>query len=140
MKDSEINVRSGQVVDAAMRVHSVLGPGLLESAYEACLAYELRKRGLSVLTQIPLSVHYDGVRIDLAYRIDLLVGNAVIVELKTMAKVLPVQEAQLLSYLRLSGYDSACSSTSTSSTSRTASSVWSISCERPASSARFRAR
>lgn len=102
MNNNEINVRSGQVVDAAMKVHSTLGPGLLESAYEACLAYELRKRGLEVLIQLPMPVMYDGVQIDLAYRLDLLVDDAVIVELKTAAKLAPIHEAQLLSYLKLS--------------------------------------
>jgi GxxExxY protein len=104
MNINEINVRSGQVVDAAMRVHSALGPGLLESAYEACLAYELRKRGLRVLAQVPLAVVYEGVRIELGYRVDLLVDDAVVIELKAMGKVLPVHEAQLLSYLRLNDY------------------------------------
>jgi GxxExxY protein len=103
MKEFEMNVRSGQVIDAAMRVHSVLGPNVLESAYEACLAHELRKRGLSVDTQVPLPLTYDGLRIDLAYRVDLIVGGALLVELKTVTKLLPIHQAQLLSYLRLSG-------------------------------------
>ena len=102
MNENEINVRTAQVVDAAMRVHSTLGPGLLESAYEACLAYELRKRGLHVVTQPILPVIYDDMEIELAYRLDLLVDNAVIVELKTVSKLLPIHEAQLLSYLKLS--------------------------------------
>ena len=104
MNASEINHRSGQVVDAAMRVHSALGPGLLEGAYEACLAHELRRRGLRVLVQVPLPVVYDGLRIELGYRADLLVDDAVVVELKAVAKLLPLHEAQLLSYLRLSGH------------------------------------
>ena len=104
MNASEINHRSGQVVDAAMRVHSALGPGLLEGAYEACLAHELRKRGFRVLTQLPLPVDYGGMRIELGYRVDLLVDDAVVVELKAVAKLLPIHEAQLLSYLRLSGH------------------------------------
>jgi GxxExxY protein len=99
----EINVRTGQVVDAAMRVHSKLGPGLLESAYEACLAYELRKRGRSVLVQHPLPVAYDDVRIDVGYRADLLVDAVVVVELKAIAKLMPIHDAQLLSYLKLTG-------------------------------------
>ena len=102
MHIDEINVRSGQVVDAAMRVHSVLGPGLLEGTYEACLAYELRRRGLRVLVQHPLPVAYDGVQIELGYRADLLVDDVVIVELKAIAKLLPIHDAQLLSYLKLS--------------------------------------
>ena len=102
MDFAEISVRSGQVVDAAMRVHSALGPGLMEGASEACLAHELRKRGLRVLVQQPLPVVYDGIRIELGYRADLLVNDAVVVELKAVAKLLPIHEAQLLSYLKLS--------------------------------------
>jgi len=95
---------SGQVVDAALAVHTALGPGLLESAYEACLAYELRERGLHVRKQLPLPVVYHGVRIEVGYRIDLLVDDTVVVELKTVAKLLPIHEAQLLSYLKLGEY------------------------------------
>jgi GxxExxY protein len=100
VKSGEINVRTGQVVDAAMRVHSRLGPGLLEGANEACLAYELRERGLSVLVQQALPVEYDGARIDIGYRADLIVDAVVIVELKAIAKLQPIHEAQLLSYLK----------------------------------------
>ena len=89
------------VVDAAMKVHSALGPGLLESAYEACLAHELRRRGHAVRTQAPLAIEYDGVRVEVGYRLDLLVDDVVIVELKTVANVLPIHTAQLLSYLKL---------------------------------------
>jgi GxxExxY protein len=102
MNRAELNVRTGQVVDAAMKVHRVLGPGLLENAYETCLAYELRKRGYHVETQLPLPVVYEEVRLDLAYRIDLLVDGVVVVELKAVPKISVVHEAQLLSYLRLS--------------------------------------
>jgi GxxExxY protein len=98
-----INQVSGIVVNAAMRVHSLLGPGLLESAYQACLAHELRRRGLTVETQLGLPVVYDGEKLDLGYRIDLLVENLVIVEIKSVDAIHPVHEAQLLSYLRLSG-------------------------------------
>jgi GxxExxY protein len=104
MEASEINVRSGQIVDAAMRVHSALGPGLLESAYEVCLAHELQERGLAVRTQVLLPVLYRGKRVELGYRVDMIVGEAVIVEVKTVASLLRVHEAQLLSYLRLSGH------------------------------------
>ncbi len=100
----DVNVVSGQVVDAAMRVHSVLGPGLLESAYEACLAYELRQRSLQVCTQVELPVVYDGITIDVGYRIDMLVEEALVVELKAVESLLPIHEAQLLSYLKLSGH------------------------------------
>jgi len=98
-----INQVTGQIVDAMMKVHSALGPGLLESAYEGCLAYELRKRGLKVLTQVVQPVLYDNVRIDVGYRIDLLVDDCVIVELKSVEKLAPIHEAQLLTYLKLSG-------------------------------------
>ena len=104
MHVAQINDLSGQVVDAALRVHSRLGPGLLESAYEACLAYELRKRGLRVLTQHSLPVEYDNVQIELGYRVDLLVEDAVVVELKALVKLQPIHEAQLLSYLKLGGH------------------------------------
>jgi len=99
-----INDLTGAIVNAALKVHSVLGPGLLESAYQACLAYELRKRGLEVTTQFELPVVYDEVKIDLGYRVDLLVERSVVVELKTVSKLLPVHEAQLLSYLKLGDF------------------------------------
>ncbi len=98
-----VNQVSGAVVNAAMKVHSLLGPGLLESAYGACLAHELRKRGFNVDTQVGLPVVYDGEKLELGYRIDLLVENLVVVEIKCVDAVHPVHEAQLLSYLRLSG-------------------------------------
>ena len=86
-----------------MHVHSVLGPGLLESAYQACLAHELRKRGIEVVSQVGLPVVYDGEKIELGYRMDLVVENLVIVEVKCMEAVHPVHLAQLWSYMRLSG-------------------------------------
>lgn len=104
MQAAEINVRTGQIVDAAMKVHSALGPGLLESAYEACLVHELRSRGLRVAVQVALPVAYESMKIELGYRLDLVVEEAVIVELKAQARLLAVHEAQLLSYLKLSGY------------------------------------
>ncbi len=97
------NSVSGAIVDAAFKVHTALGPGLLESAYEACLAHELRKRGYDVVTQVLLPVVYDGQIIDAGYRLDLMVNDLVIMELKAAEKVLPIHEAQLLSYLKLSG-------------------------------------
>jgi len=99
----EINQVSGQIVDAAMKVHSALGPGLLESAYEACLLFELHKRGLRAVSQVQLPVVYESVKIDAGYRIDLLVEDAVVVELKSVEEILPIHQAQLLSYLKLSG-------------------------------------
>ena len=98
----ELNDITGHIVDASMKVHTELGPGLLESAYEACLAYELTKRGLKVVSQLALPVKYDGIELDAGYRIDLLVEDRVIVELKAVEKTTPLHEAQLLSYLKLS--------------------------------------
>jgi GxxExxY protein len=98
-----INDISGAVVDSAMKVHTALGPGLLESAYEACLKHELGKRGFKVLSQVILPVIYDGVEVDAGYRLDLLVEDVVIVEVKAVERLLPIHEAQLLSYLKLSG-------------------------------------
>ena len=91
------------IVTAAMKVHSVLGPGLLESAYQACLLYELRKQGLRVASQVELPVIYEGEKIDLGYRIDLAVQSLVFVEIKCVEAIHPVHQAQLLSYMRLSG-------------------------------------
>jgi len=100
-----INQVTHAIIGAAMKVHSALGPGLLESAYEACLVHELRKAGCKVVQQVELPVIYDGVRIDLGYRIDLVVNDCVIVELKCVEKIAAVHEAQLISYLRLSKID-----------------------------------
>ena len=99
----ELNEISGSVIDSAMKVHTALGAGMLESAYEVCLIYELRKRQFNAQSQLALPIVYDGVRLDAGYRIDLLIENAVIVELKAVERVLPIHEAQLLSYLKLSG-------------------------------------
>jgi GxxExxY protein len=92
-----------EIIAAAMKVHSVLGPGLLESAYHACLLHELRKRNLSVASQVGLPVVYEGEKIDLGYRIDLIVEDRVILEIKCVDAINPVHKAQLLSYMRLSG-------------------------------------
>ena len=100
----ELQVTTGHVVDAAIKVHSALGPGLLEIAYQVCMIHELRKRGLMVAPDVPVPITYDGVKIETGYKIDLLVGGAVVVELKAVAKLHPVHEAQLLSYLKLSGF------------------------------------
>jgi GxxExxY protein len=91
------------IIGAAIAVHRELGPGLLESTYETCLAYELSRRRLKVDRQRLLPVNYHGVPIDSGYRIDLIVEEQVIVELKTVEQLLPIHEAQLLSYVRLSG-------------------------------------
>ncbi len=91
------------VVDSAIKVHSALGPGLLESAYRACLAHELEMRGLDVSQEKPLPIRYKGAEISVGYRIDLVLNQKVIVELKAVERLLPIHTAQLLSYLKLSG-------------------------------------
>jgi len=91
------------IITAAMRVHTELGPGLLESAYSACLKYELTSDGYASSAQVGLPVVYRGVKLDLGYRMDLLVENLVIVEIKSVDAVSPVHHAQLISYLKLSG-------------------------------------
>jgi GxxExxY protein len=91
-----------RIIGAAIEVHKGLGPGLLESAYEACLAFELRQMGLKVEGQKPLPVVYKDVKLDCGYRLDLVVEDAVIVEIKAVERLSPIHDAQLLSYLRLS--------------------------------------
>ncbi len=91
------------VVDAAYRVHSALGPGLLESVYEVCLAHEIRQRGLSVDRQVSLPVKYDGIEVDAGLRLDLLVESSIVVEVKAVEELLPVHSAQVLTYLKLTG-------------------------------------
>ena len=90
-----------QIIGAAIEVHKAVGPGLLESAYQACMAYELRQRGLNTDEQVPLPVHYKDVRLDCGYRLDLLVEDSVIVEIKAVDQLSPIHDAQLLSYLRI---------------------------------------
>ena len=98
-----LNAITGKIIGAAISIHRALGPGLLESAYEECLAFELAELGLKVVRQKPLPITYKGVTLDCAYRLDLLVNDAVIVEVKAVDQVSPIHRAQLLSYLKLSG-------------------------------------
>ena len=98
-----IDLIAKDVVDAAYKIHTKLGPGLLESAYEACLAHELTKRGYQIERQKPQPVIYDGLEIEVGYRLDVLVNGEVIVELKSVEQVLPIHHAQLMTYLKLSG-------------------------------------
>lgn len=91
------------IIGAAIEVHRELGPGLLESTYEACLFYELTQRGLDVLRQVKLPITYKGVELDQGYKIDLLVQRSVVIEVKAVDKLDAIHEAQLLSYLKLSG-------------------------------------
>lgn len=90
-----------QIIGAAIEVHKSLGPGLLESAYEECLCHELGLRGLGFERQKPIPLKYKRIKLDCGYRIDILVENKVIIELKTVEEIMPVHEAQLLTYLRL---------------------------------------
>ncbi len=104
MEEKErLNRLTETIIGAAIDVHRVLGPGLLESAYEACLTFELVQRGLKVEQQKPLPVIYKNINLDCGYRLDLLVEKSVIVEIKAVENILPIHEAQLLSYLKLSG-------------------------------------
>jgi len=102
-KKERLNRITESIIGAAIEVHRALGPGLLESAYEECLTFELVQRGLKVEQQKPLPVVYREVKLDCGYRLDLLVEEAVIVEVKAVDRLAPIHQAQLLSYLRLSG-------------------------------------
>ena len=99
----ENDLLTEKIIGAAIEVHRILGPGLLESAYEECLCHELHSREVGFSRQQPLPVVYKGVHLDCGYRLDLVVEGRVIVELKTVDKLLPIHEAQLLTYLRLAG-------------------------------------
>ena len=95
------NEISGKIIGAAIEVHKHLGPGLLESAYEECLCRELDLRGIDFKRQVPLPLSYKGLKLDCGYRLDLLVEDKVIVELKTVEAIAPIHEAQILTYLKL---------------------------------------
>lgn len=100
----EYNDIGEQLIGAALRVHTALGPGLLESSYEICLCHELHKHGLAFKRQHPLPVTYGDVKLDAGYRLDLLIEDRVVVEIKAVERLQPIHTAQLLSYLRLGGY------------------------------------
>jgi GxxExxY protein len=97
----DIEEIAGIIVDATIKVHRALGPGLLESVYQVCLAHELRKRGLEVEIELLLPVEYDGLQLDTGYRIDMLIEDVIIIENKAVEKLTAVHEAQLLTYLKL---------------------------------------
>lgn len=99
----KLNKITNSIIGAAIVIHKELGPGLLESAYETCLVYELIKKGLEVEQQKALPINYREVRLDCGYRLDLLVNREIIVELKAVDKIEPIHKAQILSYLKLSG-------------------------------------
>jgi GxxExxY protein len=98
-----VNETTHAIIAAAMKVHTDLGPGLLESAYKACLAHELRIRGFEVATEVALPVIYEGRKLEVGYRIDLVVEHRVVVEVKSVEALHPIHHAQLLSCMRLSG-------------------------------------
>ncbi len=100
---ADVEAIATAVVDSAFKVHKALGPGLLESAYEACLAHELTARRLSLQRQVPIPIVYEGLRLEAGFRIDLLVADQVIIEIKAIDKEAPIHIAQLLTYLRFSG-------------------------------------
>jgi GxxExxY protein len=100
----DLNIITERIIGAAIEVHKVLGPGLMESVYEECLCRELALRGIGVERQLPLPVEYKGVRLDCGYRVDLLVEQSVVVEIKSLSSIEPIHEAQLLTYLKLGGW------------------------------------
>jgi len=97
------SVLSERLIKMAIDVHRQLGPGLLESAYEGCLCYELEQGGIAYARQVPLAVVYNTVRLDCAYRMDIVVERELLIEVKAVERVMPIHEAQMLTYLRLSG-------------------------------------
>ena len=101
---SELEDLSGALVDSAFKVHQTLGPGLLESVYEACLCVELTRRGISFETQAPVPLVYEGVNIEAGLRLDLLVEKSIVLELKSVDKLLPIHQSQLLTYLKLTNF------------------------------------
>lgn len=101
--DAEINKLTWKIIGCAIAVHTALGPGLLESAYFACLILELRAQGLHVETEVKVPITYRGVKLDCGFKLDIVVNGTVIIELKAVSCVLPVHEAQLVTYLKLTG-------------------------------------
>jgi GxxExxY protein len=101
---SDISELTGRIIGCAMKVHSALGPGLLESAYRLCLVHELARNGVQTRTEVKLPVVYQDVRLDAGYRLDVLVGETIVLELKSVEELAPIHKAQLISYLKLGGY------------------------------------
>ena len=99
----ELNRLSNETIGAAIEVHRNLGPGLLESAYESCLSWELRQRGIAVENQVPVPIRYKGIALDEGYRIDMLVEGKLLLEVKSIDTVLPIHTAQVLTYLKMTG-------------------------------------
>lgn len=103
--DPETNRIAKEIVDAAFKVHFALGPGLLESVYKTCLIHKLAQKGLKIENEVSLPIIFEGLRLETGFRLDLVVENRVVIELKAVERILPVFEAQLLSYLKLSGHE-----------------------------------
>ena len=101
--EEELNRLSNVAIGCAIEVHKVLGPGLLESAYQQCLAWELRRKGLSVKEQVPIAIRYKELDVPNAYRLDILIEDELIVELKAIDRIEPVHIAQMLTYLKVNG-------------------------------------
>jgi GxxExxY protein len=101
----DVNDITGQIISAAIKVHKVLGPGLFESVYEEVLVYELTKRGLLVARQVAIPVHYETIQMDVGFRADIIVNNEVIIEIKSVEKIIAVHKKQVLTYLRLTGLE-----------------------------------
>jgi GxxExxY protein len=99
----DINQLSSKIIGAAIQVHKAIGPGLLESAYEECICHELSSQSSSIERQKPLAINYKGIKLDCGYRLDIVVENTIILELKSCEKIEPIHKAQLLTYLKLSG-------------------------------------
>ena len=99
-----VNALTEAVIGAAIKVHRALGPGLLESVYQACLVFELRRIGLRVLVNVPVPVTYDDVRLDLGFRLDIVVEDCLVLEIKSVKKLAAIHDAQVLTYLKLSGF------------------------------------
>jgi GxxExxY protein len=104
LTESQDSVLTHRVIGLAIEVHSYLGPGLLESAYEECLCIELRCSGIALGRQVPLPIEYKGTRLDFSYRMDMVIEEKLIIEIKAVERVLPIHKAQLLTYLRLTGH------------------------------------
>ena len=105
MKNKPINQLTGTIIGSAIEVHKALGPGLLESAYEECLWFEIQSKGLNAQRQVSLPIDYKGRQLDCGYRLDLLVDDKIVVEIKAVEKLLPIHKAQLLTYLKLGGWN-----------------------------------
>ena len=104
MDAAEVDALSNRVIGLAIEVHRHLGPGLLESAYEECLCFELKQATIPFARQSPLAVVYKSIRLDCGYRMDVVVGQALVLEVKSVEKLMPIHDAQMLTYLRLSGH------------------------------------